>query len=354
MQLCAGDWVEVRSKDEILATLDKSGRLEGLPFMPQMFKWCGQRFQVYKRAHKTCDTVSGDYVGRLLPNGIHLDLRCDGAAYEGCQAACLIFWKEAWLRPVRQAASISSEPTPSPAGGASGCTEADVQRGTQAPDQPPGGNIRYTCQATELLNYTQPLKWWDARQYVEDLTSGNNSLPRMFRGFLYFAYACGTLARRRTLGRPARWLYDQLQSLWGGVPFPRRGGHLDSGKDAPLVNLGLQPGDVVRVRPYQDILQTIDGKNQNRGMGFDAEMVPYCGKLFRVQTRVEKFVDERNGYIRRMKTPAVILDGVYCQSRYSEGRLFCPRAIYAWWREAWLEKVTPGNNSGPPEHQPAE
>ena len=27
--------------------------------MPQMFRYCGQRFQVYKRAHKTCDTVSG-------------------------------------------------------------------------------------------------------------------------------------------------------------------------------------------------------------------------------------------------------------------------------------------------------
>jgi hypothetical protein len=32
--LRAGDWVEVRSKQEILRTLDKGGRLEGLPFMP--------------------------------------------------------------------------------------------------------------------------------------------------------------------------------------------------------------------------------------------------------------------------------------------------------------------------------
>ena len=53
-KLSAGDWVEVRSKEEILRTLDKSGRMQGLPFMPQMFKYCGQRFQVYKRAHKTC------------------------------------------------------------------------------------------------------------------------------------------------------------------------------------------------------------------------------------------------------------------------------------------------------------
>ena len=37
MTIGAGDWVEVRSKEEILATLDEHGRLEGLPFMPQMF-----------------------------------------------------------------------------------------------------------------------------------------------------------------------------------------------------------------------------------------------------------------------------------------------------------------------------
>ena len=26
--------------------------------MPQMFEYCGKRFKVYKRAHKTCDTVN--------------------------------------------------------------------------------------------------------------------------------------------------------------------------------------------------------------------------------------------------------------------------------------------------------
>ena len=52
MTLSAGDWVEIRSKDEILATLDKNGRLDGLPFMPQMFKWCGRQFKVQKRCMK--------------------------------------------------------------------------------------------------------------------------------------------------------------------------------------------------------------------------------------------------------------------------------------------------------------
>ena len=49
MKLRAGDWIEIKSKEEILATLDKNGQLEGLPFMPQMFRYCGKRFKIYKR-----------------------------------------------------------------------------------------------------------------------------------------------------------------------------------------------------------------------------------------------------------------------------------------------------------------
>jgi hypothetical protein len=31
---------------------------------------------------------------------------------------------------------------------------------------------------------------------------------------------------------------------------------------------------------------------------------------------------------------------VYCQARYSEHRMFCPRSIFSWWREVWLERVS--------------
>src|SRR6267142_1519493 len=48
--LRAGHWVEVRSADEILATLDDRGALDALPFMPEMLQYCGKRFRVFKRA----------------------------------------------------------------------------------------------------------------------------------------------------------------------------------------------------------------------------------------------------------------------------------------------------------------
>src|SRR5262245_50958674 len=93
-QLRIGNIVEVRSKEEILATLDNRGAVDGLPFMPEMLQYCGKRFRVYKRAHKACDTI-GKTGSRQMKNAVHLeDLRCDGAAHGGCQAGCLIFWKE--------------------------------------------------------------------------------------------------------------------------------------------------------------------------------------------------------------------------------------------------------------------
>jgi hypothetical protein len=68
-------------------------------------------------------------------------------------------------------------------------------------------------------------------------------------------------------------------------------------------------------------------------------MVPYCGGTYRVQARVSKFIDEKTGKMKYLKTPAIILEDVWCGSCYSNKRMFCPRAIYSWWREAWLERV---------------
>src|SRR5690606_21255463 len=67
----AGDWVEVRSAAEILATLDLAGDLEHLPFMPEMLRFAGRRFRIESVAHKTCDTVNRTG-GRRLTNTVHL------------------------------------------------------------------------------------------------------------------------------------------------------------------------------------------------------------------------------------------------------------------------------------------
>ena len=51
-----------------------------------------------------------------------------------------------------------------------------------------------------------------------------------------------------------------------------------------------------------------------------------------------RILDERSGEMLEMKHPCIVLEGVQCEARYSVHRLFCPRAITAYWREAWLER----------------
>jgi hypothetical protein len=333
----AGEWVEVRSKEDILKTLDKNGQLDGLPFMPQMFQYCGQRFRVYKRAHKTCDTVN-DYKGRRMRNAVHLEgIRCDGQAYGGCQATCLIFWKEVWLARVGETGLRGTNREPQN-GAAIGCREEDVWSGTKMSANEDAEQPVYVCQATRVPAATEPLAWWDIRQYLEDLASGNVGLRRMACGFIYMGYN-GMCNAGVGLGRPLRWLYDVFQRLRGGIPYPRKWGKLPPGARTPDANLNLQPGELVRVKSYDQILATLDPLNKNRGLGFDAEMVPYCGRSFRVLKRVKSILNEKTGQMIEFKNPSIMLEGVVCESRYSECRLFCPRSIYSYWREIWLERI---------------
>lgn len=345
MSLRAGDWVEVRSKEEILRSLDANGRLNGLPFMPQMLEYCGRRFRVYKSAHKTCDTVNWTG-GRSLPDGVHLEnLRCNGEAYGGCQADCLLFWNATWLKPLADGSSTESD-KPSDelmrqSERASGCSEEAVWAGRFAKDQGAEKGPKYSCQATDLPIFTTPLPWWDARQYVKDYTSGNVSLGRLLGGAIYAAcyYVTKPVGKMQRIRGALRRLYNPIVGLWGGVPFPRRSGTLSDGWSMPLVSLNLQPGELVRVKSYKEILDTMDRDNKNRGLYFDAEMVPYCGKTFRVRSRVSQFIREDNGRMATLKTPAVILEKVWCTACFSDTRMHCPRSIFPWWREAWLERV---------------
>ena len=340
--LHVGDWVEVRSKEEILRTLDENGRLDGMPFMPEMLQYCGKRFQVYKRAHKTCDySTAYPYRTRRLKATVHLETRCDGEAHGGCQAGCLLYWKQAWLKP---AGEEDKDPVPltgpsqdSEGKGGSGCSEADLWAQVQT-CEPNGEAPAYRCQATQVPYATTPLAWWDVRQYVEDYLSGNVGLRRILSALVYSMYY--NLSQSGIgLGRAMRWFYDRAHPLWRGTLFPRKPGLIPEGQPTPSATLNLQPGELVRVKPHQEILKTVDSRNRNRGMYWDAELVPYCGGTYRVLKRVTRLIDEKTAKMVEMKNPCIILDTVVCQARYSPCRMLCPKSMYPYWREIWLERV---------------
>jgi hypothetical protein len=315
--LRAGDFVEVRTAEEILATLDGEGKLDGLPFMPEMLQYCGQRFRVFRRADKTCDTIR-DYTARRMTSCVHLEgLRCDGRDHGGCQAGCLLFWKEAWLRPVRQGAHSHASGASHVSRAGPIQTEQELRRMTRAAGSTSEDEV-FVCQATELRRATTPLAWWDLRQYARDVRTGNVRLRDFVRAVALAAY--NAVQRRR-----------------GSRQYPHVAGRL--ARATPKQTLDLRPGERVRVRTKEEILATLDTNQRNRGLWFDVEMVPHCGREYRVLRRVEQIIDERTGRMRRLPGDCIILDGVTCSGLLSRNRLFCPRSIYPYWREIWLERV---------------
>ncbi|MCL4762494.1 MAG: hypothetical protein KJ018_12095, partial [Burkholderiales bacterium] len=191
---------------------------------------------------------------------------------------------------------------------------------------------------------TGDLSPFDLRQYIRDLKSGNVGIGDWFRGILYINYN-KIINLGVGVGPVLRWLYDRVQGLRGGVPYPRRLGSIPIGQPTPACTLNLQVGELVRVKPYTEILRTINTDSRNRGMKFDAEQVPYCGRTFRVLKRVNRIIHEETGRMMELKTPCIILDGVVCRGHYSECRMFCPREIYSYWREIWLERVDAPSDS---------
>lgn len=335
LKLNAGEFVVVRSKEEILRTLDQDGCLDGMPFMPELFQFCGQRFPVYKRAHKTCDTINNSG-GRSVTHAVHLEnIRCDGRAHGGCQAECLIFWKEAWLKRESGHSHVADPINPN-----GNCTEQNVVASVCRPDRKATDEPVYVCQATQLLKASTPLSPRNLKHYWEDYTSGNFKLKWMCGVFFYASYNSLLRFGRGWGGRKLlRAIYNAVQGLRGRPPYPRTRGRIPLGERTPAVTLNLQPGELVRVRSFDEILETIDWDYYNRGLRWDAEMVPYCGGVYRVRKRVRQIIDEKTGKMLHLKSEPIMLDGVTCQSMYSNCRYFCPRAIYSYWREIWLERV---------------
>jgi hypothetical protein len=319
LDLKVGDVVVVRSEAEILATLDERGELDALPFMPEMLRFCGKQFTVDKVAHKLCDTMTRSGMRRMR-EAVHLaGVRCDAEAHGGCQTACLFYWKEAWLRradAVEETAAPASAPR---------VTVPDLYALATRPGET-DGEVLYTCQATELLRAApELLPFKDMRQYVDDVRSGNAGVLEVVRAFLVGLFNHLQAVSRRVLPRRL-WFRDGLR--WRFVT-----GSLTK---TPTGHTDLQPGELVRIKSQAEIQATLSKDGLNRGLGFEEEMARHCGREARVLRRVDRCIEESTGRMLRMKNPCIVLEGVICEGTYT---VMCPRSIYAFWREIWLERV---------------
>ncbi len=100
--------------------------------------------------------------------------------------------------------------------------------------------------------------------------------------------------------------------------------------------VGLRVGDLVEVRTREEIFKTLDARASLDELPFMPEMLPYCGRRFRVFRRVDKINDMiRKTGLRRM-CDTVTLDSVRCDGSVHGG---CEAGCQILWKGAWLKKV---------------
>jgi hypothetical protein len=297
-----GDLVEVKAPDEIAATLESDGTMDRLPFMPEMLEFCGGRFRVSRRVLTICFSGPGTTRGFRADDVVTLDdVRCSGAAHDGCQKACMIFWREAWLRKVEDAA-LRTQPD-----------SASIARLRTGLKVSTGPNI-YFCQASELAKATDFLsRWQRLERYLGGLRAGNFSSFEMARSLV-------------------TWLFWRIRRIFLGV-YPR-----GTGKPTVGQQLNLQPGEWVEVKSVHKIMETLNERGENRGLSFSPYMRLWCGQRCRVKGRIDKIIVDGTGQMRQLRN-TVHLEGSTCGCSYlGFGTGGCSRCEVTYWRESWLQR----------------
>jgi hypothetical protein len=110
LDLQPGDWVRVRSVEEIEKTLDKDYQNRGLYFDREMMKYCGRTAQVLRRVDRIIEEKTGRMITMKTPSVILADAVCTSDFHRSCPRAIYAYWRENWLERVPEPVHINRDP----------------------------------------------------------------------------------------------------------------------------------------------------------------------------------------------------------------------------------------------------
>src|SRR5262249_43405100 len=93
-----GEWVVVKSREEIVATREKGGCRRGLVLKGEMLSFCGKRFRVLRRVEKILEESTGRMIKPRGASVILENLFCTSRFRRVCPRAIYSYWREIWLR----------------------------------------------------------------------------------------------------------------------------------------------------------------------------------------------------------------------------------------------------------------
>ncbi len=119
LDLQPGELVRVKSKEEIMGTLNTDLLNRGMGFEEEMARYCGQTTRVRARVDRCIDEGTGRMLEMKSPCIVLEDVVCQGIYHANCPREFIPFWREIWLERVEEtpdagsASDCVAEPGPS-------------------------------------------------------------------------------------------------------------------------------------------------------------------------------------------------------------------------------------------------
>jgi hypothetical protein len=110
LDLQPGEWVRVKSIEQISATLNADNENRGLSFDPEMLKYCGRTAQVLRRVDQIIDESSGRMLAMKTPCIVLGDVVCTADYHRSCPRGVYPYWREIWLERVPAPPGTSQAP----------------------------------------------------------------------------------------------------------------------------------------------------------------------------------------------------------------------------------------------------
>lgn len=292
-----GEVVRIRTREEILLTLDANSSLDGCLFAGQMLDWCNTTQRVLKVVRCVFDECEYRMYETKYPFYILDGLICDGCVSEFehvCDHGCQLLWHEEWLEEGSE--NYVFETDESIQCGIDEKTENTPTESILAPR---------SCQLKAIDEIKNRNSWFEnIMQY---------RITILWSVKINFIYTLNSLSR----------LFAANQNKYGE--------NLPSDGD-------IRPGDAVRVLGKNELKTILDAGNKYKGCQFVPEMFQFCDKEFVVLKTVKYFFDERQKRMCRCND-IYLLSGVMCSGRRRAFSIPCDRSCFYFWHKHWLRKI---------------
>lgn len=108
LELQPGEWVRIKSKEEIMRTLDAKRLNRGMGFEEEMARSCGRTARVLRRVERCIDEKTGTMLSMKNSCIVLEGVVCEGVYHANCPREFMPFWREMWLERIHMPPDTSA------------------------------------------------------------------------------------------------------------------------------------------------------------------------------------------------------------------------------------------------------